>query len=743
MSSVADSLIASAARNAALRRRPDIQAVRHVYQGRGCWVLKDPVGLKYSRLFDEEYAIFNMLDGRTSYEQIQERFEAKFTPQKLEFQHLHQLTTQLHTSGLLISDHSGQGKHLFQRHKEQVWKQWTGVLANVFAIRWKGIDPDWLLTWLYRYTWWFFTWPAVLVCVLMGLAALLLVTVQFETFQSRLPTFHTFFGPANWIYLGITLGAVKVLHEFGHGLACKHYKGECHEMGFMLLVFTPALFCNVSDSWMLRSKWSRMAVGAAGMYVEMVLATLATFIWWTTEQGLLHNLCLSVMFVCSVSTLMFNGNPLLRFDGYYILADYMEIPNMRQKATEVLRRWFFVYCLGMDLPEDPFLPRRNRPFMAVFTVAAALYRWVVTFSILLFISKALEPYGLQVAGRLLGLVGLFGLVVQPAYQMYKFFRIPGRWHEVKRPRLIATLSILTLALLLFAFLPLPYHVTCPLEVARRDASSVYVTRPGQLAEVLVKPGDPVKTGDLLAKLTNVDMELQLAQLERERDVLLSRQQMLQHSRFEDSAALAQLPLVNGQLKILRERIGEVKTNMQELELRAPSSGVVLPAPAKPTSHDENQLPTWTGAVLDADNANAWLQPGDLFCQIGDAGQTEAVMVVDQTEIELVQTGQYVRVKLNAYPGVTYEGYLDRIAPADMKALPPNLSQQAGGELATKASPTGQPQPLHTAYQARVQLNNSRSLLQPGFRGRAKISTQWRSLGSRTYRYLIRTFHFDF
>mgnify|MGYP000497118404 CR=1 FL=1 len=119
----------------------------------------------------------------------------------------------------------------------------------------------------------------------LGLSALGLVIVEWDVFRSRLPAFHEFFGPGNWLLLGLVLAVTKVLHEFGHGLSCKHYGGECHEMGFMLLVLTPCLYCNVSDSWMLPSKWRRAAIGAAGMYVEIVLASIATFVWWFSAPG--------------------------------------------------------------------------------------------------------------------------------------------------------------------------------------------------------------------------------------------------------------------------------------------------------------------------------------------------------------------------------------------------------------------------------------------------------------------------
>ena len=174
--------------------------------------------------------------------------------------------------------------------------------------------------------------PAIMVAAAYIFTALMLVLVNFETFRSKLPEFHQFFASGNWFYLAAALGITKVIHEFGHGLSCKYYGGECHEMGFMLLVFTPCLYCDVSDSWMLPSKWKRMMIGAGGMYIELILASTATFLWWNSHEGLFNQMCLNVMFVSSVSTLLFNANPLMRFDGYYILSDMLEIPNLRTKV---------------------------------------------------------------------------------------------------------------------------------------------------------------------------------------------------------------------------------------------------------------------------------------------------------------------------------------------------------------------------------------------------------------------------
>ena len=149
------------------------------------------------------------------------------------------------------------------------------------------------------------------------------MVVQLDVFYSKLPGFYQFFTPSNALLLAATLGVAKVFHEFGHGLTCKHFKGECHEMGVMILVLTPCLYCNVSDSWMLPSKWQRAAIGAAGMFVEVVLASICTFVWWFTEPGLLNNLCLNIMFIASVTTLDLQREPaaavrrLLHPGGHY------------------------------------------------------------------------------------------------------------------------------------------------------------------------------------------------------------------------------------------------------------------------------------------------------------------------------------------------------------------------------------------------------------------------------------------
>src|SRR5687768_14268052 len=211
MATLAESLISSTSRTLSLRMRPDLSARLHRYHGRSFWVVKEPVGLNYFRFHEEEYAILCMLDGHSSLEEIKEQFETQFAPQKITYHDLLQFVGMLHRSGLVISEAAGQGQQLCKRRNEKKRRELMGKLSNVFALRFRGVDPDRFLGWLYRYAGWFFRWYTVICVMLLGLGALALVGVNFDEFTRRLPAFHEFFGPKNWFYLGATMGIVKVL----------------------------------------------------------------------------------------------------------------------------------------------------------------------------------------------------------------------------------------------------------------------------------------------------------------------------------------------------------------------------------------------------------------------------------------------------------------------------------------------------------------------------------------------------
>ncbi len=741
----ADHLRSSTARKLPLRVRPDLVVRQQTYQGQTSWAVKEPLGQAYFRFTLEDFSLLQMLDGNSSLDEIKERFERRFPHAVITTQHLWEFIGSLHRGNLLISSVADQGQPLKTRRDERQRKELLAKLTNVLSIRFRGFDPHGLFRWLYPKVRWLFSPLAVTLCCGLALAALALIVVQFDVFQRRLPAFHQFFGLKSAAGLLVALAVTKIIHEFGHGLTCKHFGGECHEIGVLVLVLAPCLYCNVSDSWMLPNKWHRAAIGAAGMYVEIVLASICTFVWWFSEPGLLNHLCLYVMFVSSVSTIVFNANPLLRYDGYYILSDVLEIPNLRQKATAAWQRALGGWCLGLEHPEDRYLPPRRRALFLGYGLASAAYSWFVLYMILWFLSKVLAPYRLQIFGQALAVVAIAGLVVMPLWKLGRFFEAPGRWEEVKKLRLAASLGVLAASLAVVVFVPLPHTVLCPVEVKAHGAAPVYVAVPGRLSLLQAKAARPVQAGDVLAQLDNVDLDLEIASLEQQRDEQAARHQMLGRLRFSDPQSLAQIPQAREALRSLEEQLAKRLEDRLALTLRAPRDGWILPPPERPVEPQgapaDGRLPAWSGTPLEPKNLGCFLAARTLFCQVGDPRQLEAVLVLDQADIELISEGCLVDIKLNELPGQEFHGVIDGISQMEMQYAPAQLAGKGGGELATRTDKAGHEHPQSTSYQARVLLEDEGDLLRLGLGGRAKVHTANRTLAQRLWRYLSHTFRF--
>jgi putative peptide zinc metalloprotease protein len=466
------------------------------------------------------------------------------------------------------------------------------------------------------------------------------------------------------------------------------------------------------------------------------------------EPGPLNYFCLNVMFISSVSTVLFNANPLLRYDGYYILSDILEIPNLRQKASTILSRKFGKWCLGLEEPDDPFLPKRKQWLFALYTVAAALYRWVVVLSILFFLNKVFEPIGLKILGQLIALGAIYGLLVQPFVKMYKYFKVPGRLAKVKRARLYGTLSVLALLVGVVFLVRLPSHVYCPVEVQARDAENVVVSFDGGiLEEVFVKPGDKVAAGQKLARLRNVDLDLMILSLKGERDTLAAQLEGLERVASQDVRASVEIGKVVELLRVKDQMIAQHELDRARLTLKAPIAGTVLPPPRLPEQElNDDELPEWSGSPMDDVNLGATLAKGTPFCQIGDPGRMEARLIIDQGDIEFVRSPyrQKVEMMMAQSADFAYITYVEGVSGENLKVSPTHLSSLNGGELPTQMSATGVPEPLSAVIEgiAPLPINDPHGLLRIGLVGRAKIHTESRTIAARFWRYVRKTFNFD-
>ena len=731
--------------------RSDLTFDSQSYQGVEFWVVKEPLGQKYFQFPPSVFYLLQELDGNQTIDQLQDKYHTKFAPKRITRQDLQQLLTRFHNDGLVTSDVSGQGAELLKRGEKNTRMERFQTLSNILAIRYRGFDPELILNFLNRWLWWVFTFPCACFVAVASMIALLSVGANWSAFQSKLPGFEAFFDPHQWyLFVGV-LCFTKVCHEFGHGLSCKRLGGECHEIGFMLLVLTPCLYCNVSDSWRLNNKWHRAAIGAAGMYVEIILATLATFVWWFAQPGLVQEICLKIMLVSSISTVLFNGNPLLRFDGYYILSDILEIPNLAQKSTKSLTTLMGRHWLGLEIPDDHLMPT-NRPWaFAMFTIASFTYRWLIMFSIIYFLTTWLEPYGLESIGIGIALFSMIGMVVMPLYKLYKYMSVPGRMHQVKKLRFFSVLGVLLLTLAIVLLTPFPHYLRCSMVVVPDQLETIYIEEAGILEECLVKPGDQVVKGQPLARLTNLELELTLAESEGKLRAKEAELITMNAAGVRDNAGhyLDRLATLGSEIRELTQLTANLRRQNEKLNLRSRFiGGTVLETPYRHqiTSREEDpdldQPPLLSGR-----NQTVSVARGQRFCEVADLSKWQAYVLLTEHQIKLARVGNQAVMKLYYRPWEKIHGSIEQIGVTDLSIDRDSyeLSQKKIAALGQQddvpdlvLEMVAQYQKPDLQYYARIPLENP-GKLRIGVGGQARLYTSYRSLGARMLWWINQTF----
>ncbi len=728
----------SSQRPVPLRGRSDLAVQRMEFRGVAHFMVKDAVGLTYHMLRRDQLRVLQMLDGRRHLEEIRDELLREFPALHPTLTDVQQLIADLHQKGLAYGIRPGQmASRIEQRRKKRRQKIWS-VLTNILSVRLPGWDPDAVLARMLPWTRWMFHPATAFLAGLFVLASWLLLATQFHTFQSRLPAFNQFFGWPNLIFLWLTLAGAKIIHEFGHGLSCKAFGSECHEMGVMLLVGTPCLYCDVSDSWMLTNKWKRILIGAAGMIIEVVLSAGAIFVWWLTSPGLLHYLCLNLIFVTAATTVIFNANPLMRLDGYYMLSDFLEIPNLRQKADKLCQETVARVCLGVEPRHDPFMPQTGRHWFALFAVASTIYGWMILFGILMFLYTVLKPYGLQSIGQTLATVSVFGVVWGLGMRTYQLFAT-SRQQPIKKWRVALSATVLLAAIAALGMIPIPWFGSAAFVIEPRGVQHVLTKVPGELIALHVRPGDRVSKGELLAELFDPKLEDRAQQLHVAGEV---QRKAIHLARVSDDSA--ERAMAEASLRSVEQQLEELDQQRKHLRIVAPLAGTIVAPPRHPAPKMEQlrtRLVGWTGTPLDAKNAGSILDERTHLLSIAPTDTMQALLHLDQANRHEVQEGMPVRLKFDHLPDRVYRGTISQIATAQSDFAPDTLSVKHGGSLATVTDRDGREQLEDASYQATVFLDETPALLKPNLRGNAHFPAPQRSAFGWLWRYIRRTFHF--
>ncbi|NND99068.1 MAG: hypothetical protein HKN47_17260 [Pirellulaceae bacterium] len=493
----------------------------------------------------------------------------------------------------------------------------------------------------------------------------------------------------------------------------------------------------MSDAWMLGQRFKRIIVSAAGIMAELTLAAIALLLWTMIGAGFIRDLLMTVVVVCSVSTVVFNGNPLLRYDGYYILCDMFGVPNLASESSQMIRNWFrrLVWALPAETNQTASVGQtRHWTFYVGYGVLSGIYRIVVVLMIAWFLRELLADIGLKTVGTLV--VGL--LVVAMAMRMFKpIIQAPPRamrrasMDANRRRWLMASLGCI---LAIGVVVPLPRSVVAPMTVRPSNAVEIYVPIAGVVVAGMEESSD-VHSGDPIATLSNASSDFELQQQLSEQQQIRTRIEALRQRQITDPRAASELPAAEEMLMSVTRRVEWLEQERQRLIVRSPADGRFFPALNRSVVPDQTDpaAVTWDGVPLSRKNRGAYLEQGTLLGMVGDAKSREGLALVDQRDIALVKSNQNLTVLWGGTPRGTATGRIENVAVSPISEFPPELI--ASGRIGSAADLANGLAADATYYQVRIALAGEGNSLPVRSTHNVVIRVQPASLLSRWMRSL--------
>jgi putative peptide zinc metalloprotease protein len=633
--------------------RPDLQVRRQLFRGQPWWVVCDGMNQQFFRLRPAAYRFLGRLDGRRTVEEIWKDGVAREPEDTPGQQEIVQLVAQLAEASLIQSERAGDSLRQFTQKQKLQQRQFRQQALNFLFLRIPLFDPDGLLTRLLP------VWRAVLGragVIVWTLAVLFALKLAFEHWDELRDHGQGVLAPANlgWLYLA-SIG-LKLWHELGHGAICKRFGGEVRTFGIMLMVFLPLPYVDATACHGFRERYARVLTGAGGMIFELFAAALATVVWVYTAPGIINQVAYNVIFLASVSTLIFNLNPLLRFDGYFILCDLAETPNLGQRAQRQLK--FLLEKHGFGLPRlvEVGATPREVTWLAIYAVASALYRVFVLWTIILFLGDRFFGVGLVLAG--------FGIILWGVLPLGKFVRylFTDAQLELRRTRVLAVSGgTLAALVLLLGVVPMPNRFQMPGVVRADPATAVVSASEGVIAEIFVQPGATVAAGQPLMRMENPELNSRHAAL------VAAVEESEARRRFARESLPAQLAALDRRLEAVRIQVQEVERQQAGLTVRAGQSG------------------RWAGGGVDYP-AGLFVPRGAGLGEIVGEGKFVFTAIVSQEEAARIFSDpiRQVWVRVAGQAGTTLESPHWRILPGDQRRLPTAaLGWQGGGGIAVE------------------------------------------------------------
>ena len=546
-------------------------------------------------------------------------------------------------------------------------------------------------------------WVGLLVWIGAVTAAVVLGSAHWSEFTENV--FDRMLAPGNLVMLLLLFPVVKLLHEFGHAFAVKIYGGEVHEMGLMLLVFSPTPYVDASAAWGFRSKWQRIVVGSAGMAVEVFIASIAMLVWLAVEPGVARSLCYNTILIAGISTVLFNANPLLRFDGYYMLMDYLEIPNLNTRATKYLTYLCERYVFGRKEAKLQTAGRGERAWFVGYAFASFFYRLAVIWAILFFVGQQHLLLGLIFAGTT-----AFAWLVLPGWRIGKYLATNPGIHKVRKRAVMSSATFVGGVMLILLALPMPFRTVIEGVVWVRDEGIVRAGADGFVRRVVAQPGAMVEIGQVLIECDDPDLltEAQVFEAQiRELDAMYRQVHESDRVRAE---------IIHEKRRFAMESLGQVRERLAELTVHSRAGGIFVMPEA-------------------ADLPGRFVRKGETLGHVVEEGAPTLRAVVVQEDIDLLrESSPEVEVRLAEDLTETVPAVIRRIVPSAANELPSAaLGQPGGGALAMDPADAKQMRSLQRFFELDIALPAQSRAARFGGRSYVRLDHGWRPLGLQWYR----------
>jgi putative peptide zinc metalloprotease protein len=655
------------------RLRAHTAVHRHVFRGKTWYVLQDHQTGRFHRLSPIANLMLCLMDGRRTMREIWEAAGRKAKDDPPTQDETIHLLAQLHSADLLQGEIPPDFEEMAERSEKADRRRLMQRLRNPLALRIPLFDPDRVLNLMLPIVRPIFTIFGLLAWLALVLTGLTLAVLHWPELTSDVA--DRVLATENVALIMCVYPVIKSLHELGHAFATKVWGGEVHEVGIMLLVFIPVLYVDASASAAFRQKHRRIVVGAAGILVETALAAIAVIIWIYGSPGIGRAIAFNVILIGGVSTLLFNGNPLLRFDGYYIFSDLIEVPNLATRANAYL---FYVIqrnLFKIDSLESPVAEPGEAKWLITYAVLSFAYRMIVSIGIALFLSVRLFAIGVVMA-----LWSVAAIAVMPLIKGAKFLATSPRLRGRRRHAFAVVGALIAAAWLILFIIPLPYATVAEGVVIVPDQAEVRAKTEGFVTKVLAAPGSAVSLRQPLLSLEDPTLDAQVAvitaQLEEARQRLDAVRQLdrVQAEMFEDQAAH------------LADKLKTISAKRQDLTVVAERPGQFVMANA-------------------VDLPGRFVKRGDLLGYVIPDNNMVVRTVASQSDVDLIHQ-RTTRVEAHVLEDLErpIAARVLREVPGAQQDVPSlALTTRGGGSIALDPSKTQRPQALFSLFQLDVEL----------------------------------------